>query len=40
MSLLQVEGQQAGYGQAEVLHGISRAVEPGEVVVILGANGA
>jgi branched-chain amino acid transport system ATP-binding protein len=40
MSQLQVEELHAGYGQAEVLHGISLAVEPGEVVVILGANGA
>lgn len=36
MSLLRVEDLHAGYGQAEVLHGISLTVEAGEVVVILG----
>jgi branched-chain amino acid transport system ATP-binding protein len=40
MTLLRVAGLQAGYGQAEVLHGISLSVQAGEVVVILGANGA
>ena len=29
MSLLQVEDLRAGYGQAEVLHGISLTVDPG-----------
>src|SRR6266508_1279632 len=29
----------AGYGSAEVLHGISIDVDEGEVAVILGANG-
>jgi branched-chain amino acid transport system ATP-binding protein len=40
VSLLEVEALQAGYGQAEVLHGIALAVDQAEVVVILGANGA
>ncbi|GAA3207842.1 ABC transporter ATP-binding protein [Actinocorallia longicatena] len=40
MSLLEVTGLTAGYGQARVLHGLDLTVEPGEVVVVLGANGA
>jgi branched-chain amino acid transport system ATP-binding protein len=30
----------AGYGSLEVLHGFSLAVEPGQVAVLLGLNGA
>jgi branched-chain amino acid transport system ATP-binding protein len=30
----------AGYGSLEVLHGLSLAVEPGQVAVLLGLNGA
>ena len=30
----------AGYGEVEVLHGVSLAVRPGTVVALLGANGA
>lgn len=40
MPLLEVVGLQAGYGQIEVLHGISLVVEASEVVAVLGANGA
>jgi branched-chain amino acid transport system ATP-binding protein len=40
MSLLEVTGLTAGYGQARVLHGIDLTVDDGEVVVVLGANGA
>ena len=38
--LLDVRGLHAGYGPIEVLHGIDLSVEEGEVVVVLGANGA
>ena len=37
---LKVEGLHAGYGPIEVLHGIDLTVNDGEVVVVLGANGA
>ena len=30
----------AGYGEAEILHGVSIAVEEGEMVAIIGPNGA
>lgn len=40
MSLLEVSGLRAGYGQIEVLLGIDFVVEQGEIAVILGANGA
>ncbi|MGQ0832538.1 MAG: ABC transporter ATP-binding protein [Microthrixaceae bacterium] len=38
--LLEVTDLHAGYGPVEVLHGIGLTVAPGEVVVVLGANGA
>ncbi len=38
--LLDVKGLHAGYGPVEVLHGIDLTVATGEVVVVLGANGA
>src|ERR1700754_3771342 len=37
---LAVEGLRAAYGEIEVLHGIDLAVEKGEIVALLGANGA
>ncbi|MGH7120765.1 MAG: ABC transporter ATP-binding protein [Acetobacteraceae bacterium] len=40
MSLLSVRALHAGYGTIEVLHGISLALEPGEIVALLGSNGA
>jgi branched-chain amino acid transport system ATP-binding protein len=39
-SLLAAEGISAGYGSIPVLRDVSVSVEPGEVVVLLGANGA
>ncbi|MBK5289721.1 MAG: ABC transporter ATP-binding protein [Acidimicrobiia bacterium] len=40
MSLLEVVDLSAAYGPIQVLHGISLTVDAGEVVVVLGANGA
>ena len=38
--MLEVIGLTAGYGQVTVLHDVSLVVQPGEIVAILGANGA
>ncbi|MEJ2804398.1 ABC transporter ATP-binding protein [Comamonadaceae bacterium PP-2] len=38
--LLQVRDLHAGYGRAEVLHGLSLKAEPGSVVTVIGPNGA
>ena len=40
MSVIEVSGLVKSYGRHEVLHGISFAVEPGEVFGLLGPNGA
>jgi branched-chain amino acid transport system ATP-binding protein len=40
MSLLEVEGLEAGYGPVTVVRDLSFSVEEGKVVTILGANGA
>jgi branched-chain amino acid transport system ATP-binding protein len=37
---LEISSLSAGYGKSEVLHGISMAVGTGEVVTMVGANGA
>ncbi len=39
-ALLQVEDVHAGYGKIEVLKGISIHVDEGEIVTLIGANGA
>ena len=39
-ALLEVSGLRAGYSGLRVLHGVDLAVHEGEVVVLLGANGA
>ncbi len=39
-ALLEIRGLRAGYGAANVLHGIDLTVGSAEVVVVLGANGA
>ena len=39
-AMLEVRQLHAGYGQSEVIHGVDFSVGEGEVVVILGANGA
>jgi branched-chain amino acid transport system ATP-binding protein len=38
--LLEVSSLHSGYGPTEVLKGISFNVQPGEIVTVLGANGA
>jgi len=38
--LLQVTDLQAGYGKKQVIHGISLEVDEGEIVAVLGHNGA
>ena len=38
--ILRVSGLQAGYGRAEVLHGIDLAAEEGSVITVIGPNGA
>ena len=40
MALLEVTDLVSGYGRLEVLHGISLDVSEGEIVSVLGANGA
>lgn len=37
---LQLDDVKAGYGHAEVLHGVSLKVEEGQLVTLIGANGA
>ena len=39
MALLEAAGVVAGYGDTEILHGVSITVEQGEVVTIIGPNG-
>jgi branched-chain amino acid transport system ATP-binding protein len=38
--ILQVKGLRAGYGRAEVLHGIDIQAAPGGVITVIGPNGA
>lgn len=38
--LLSIQGLEAWYGESHVLHGIDFHVQPGEVVTLLGRNGA
>lgn len=40
MALLKMSGIKVAYGNVEVLHGIDLHVDEGEIVCILGANGA
>ncbi len=40
MAMLEIEGLNAWYGASHVLHGISLEVEPGEIVALVGRNGA
>ncbi|MBA7479620.1 MAG: ATP-binding cassette domain-containing protein [Dehalococcoidia bacterium] len=40
MSLLKVSNIVAGYGETEILHGVSIMIEKGHVVTIIGPNGS
>jgi ABC-type branched-subunit amino acid transport system ATPase component len=40
MALLDVEGVVAGYDGLRILHGVSLAVEAGQIVAVVGPNGA
>jgi len=40
MALLRIENLSVHYGAIQALHGVSIAVEPGEIVTLIGANGA
>jgi len=37
--MLEVKNLSAAYGQSEVLHGIDFAVQPGEIIALVGRNG-
>jgi len=39
-ALLEIEGIYSGYDRADVLHGVSLAVEAGTITCLLGANGS
>ncbi len=38
--ILEIRDLVAGYGKSEVLHGVSMEIAPGEIVTMVGANGA
>jgi len=40
MALLEIEEVETFYGHIQALHGVSLAVEEGEIVTLIGANGA
>ena len=40
MALLAIDNLSVHYGAIQALHGVSIAVEPGEIVTLIGANGA
>ena len=40
MALLEIEGLEAYYGRAHILQGVSFAMQPGEVLALMGRNGA
>lgn len=40
MSLLELDGLEVHYGDFQAIHGVSLALEQGEVLAVIGANGA
>ena len=40
MTMLVVDDLFSGYGKSQVLHGVSLSVDEGEIVALIGANGA
>jgi branched-chain amino acid transport system ATP-binding protein len=40
MSMLSIAGLRAGYGKIEVLHEVALTIEQGQIVTLIGANGA
>ena len=40
MTMLRVQGLRSGYGKIEVLHDVGLAIEQGQIVTLIGANGA
>ena len=40
MTVLRVQGLEAGYGRVQIVHGIDLAVAAGEILALLGPNGA
>src|SRR5436309_14629944 len=38
--LLQAQNLRSGYGEMEILHGVSMTLEEGEMVVLIGPDGA
>jgi len=40
MTVLEVQGLQAGYGEVQIVHGIDFGVAAGEILALLGPNGA
>lgn len=40
MTLLRAQDLHGGYGDTDILHGVSLSMDPGEIAVIVGPNGA
>ena len=40
MTMLAIRNLRSGYGKIEVLHDVSLAIDRGQIVTLIGANGA